>query len=260
MIPLEFDRDCVPSVAECMVYSGITTRDSSSIDKVVSENRSRLFSVPSADPLVLQAVQLVTYNIGTKCTTFHPASSESNNRRRHLYLSHSTYQEALTELGRPSRIYRKSPDSSQDFFANYFHIGVDLMFDGRSDNRHVLKKLIFHSNCVNHFDFGRYERCPLQLLSDFQSPITFTSNWSEVERFIDGGQQHASYQSVGSVESRSYSTSGGNPQQRPVILDRMDTLGSAEQHEQNPFGSTRWQSFSNIIFEVRKFFDELYYY
>ncbi|KAG0223673.1 hypothetical protein BGW41_005433, partial [Actinomortierella wolfii] len=44
-----------------------------------------------------------------------------------------------------------------DYFYNYFHLGLDVLFDGSS---HLCKKIIMHSNIPGHFDFQSYKRCP----------------------------------------------------------------------------------------------------
>ncbi|KAG0255276.1 hypothetical protein DFQ27_006334, partial [Actinomortierella ambigua] len=44
-----------------------------------------------------------------------------------------------------------------DYFYNYFHLGIDVLFDGSS---HLCKKIVLHSNIPGHFDFQSYKRCP----------------------------------------------------------------------------------------------------
>lgn len=39
-----------------------------------------------------------------------------------------------------------------DYFYNYFHLGIDVLFDGST---HRCKKIILHSNVPGHFDFQR---------------------------------------------------------------------------------------------------------
>ena len=47
-----------------------------------------------------------------------------------------------------------------DYFYNYFHLGVDVLFDGRS---HMMKKVILHTNHPTHELFSQYARCFFQV-------------------------------------------------------------------------------------------------
>ncbi|KAF9135740.1 hypothetical protein BGW39_000610 [Mortierella sp. 14UC] len=44
-----------------------------------------------------------------------------------------------------------------DYFYNYFHLGMDVLFDGST---HRCKKIVMHTNVPGHFDFQSYKRCP----------------------------------------------------------------------------------------------------
>ncbi|KAJ3315960.1 hypothetical protein HDV04_000168 [Boothiomyces sp. JEL0838] len=77
-------------------------------------------------------------------------------------------QDVLCELGPPQDQMAKESDkmgihrseetlkSSDDYFWNYFSLGIDLVFDGAL---HVLKKIIFHSNYMGHYMMNRYAKC-----------------------------------------------------------------------------------------------------
>jgi hypothetical protein len=39
-----------------------------------------------------------------------------------------------------------------DYFYNYFHLGIDVLFDGST---HRCKKIVMHNNVPGHFDFQR---------------------------------------------------------------------------------------------------------
>lgn len=41
----------------------------------------------------------------------------------------------------------------KDYFYNYFHLGIDILFDGST---HRCKKIVMHTNLPGHFDFQRY--------------------------------------------------------------------------------------------------------
>ncbi|KAF9178539.1 hypothetical protein BGZ51_007689 [Haplosporangium sp. Z 767] len=47
-----------------------------------------------------------------------------------------------------------------DYFYNYFHLGLDVLFDGST---HRCKKIVMHTNVPGHFDFQSYKRCPFVL-------------------------------------------------------------------------------------------------
>ncbi|KAG0366627.1 hypothetical protein BGZ54_005106, partial [Gamsiella multidivaricata] len=47
-----------------------------------------------------------------------------------------------------------------DYFYNYFHLGIDVLFDGST---HRCKKIVMHTNIPGHFDFQSYKRCPFIL-------------------------------------------------------------------------------------------------
>ncbi|KAF9915699.1 hypothetical protein BX616_005579 [Lobosporangium transversale] len=47
-----------------------------------------------------------------------------------------------------------------DYFYNYFHLGIDVLFDGST---HRCKKIVMHTNIPGHFDFQSYKRCPFVL-------------------------------------------------------------------------------------------------
>ncbi|RUS22068.1 hypothetical protein BC937DRAFT_90525 [Endogone sp. FLAS-F59071] len=67
------------------------------------------------------------------------------------------------ENGAAERVENEVPDSSRatDFFYNYFHLGIDVLFDGTLQ---TCKKIVLHGNVPGHFDFQRYKRCPFKLI------------------------------------------------------------------------------------------------
>ncbi|KAF9920566.1 hypothetical protein FBU30_009573 [Linnemannia zychae] len=58
-----------------------------------------------------------------------------------------------------NRNNKPAEDSQQpnDYFYNYFHLGLDILFDGST---HRCKKIVMHTNVPGHFDFQSYKRCP----------------------------------------------------------------------------------------------------
>ncbi|KAF9088416.1 hypothetical protein BGX23_007379 [Mortierella sp. AD031] len=69
----------------------------------------------------------------------------------------------------------KSAEGSQqpnDYFYNYFHLGMDVLFDGST---HRCKKIVMHTNVPGHFDFQSYKRCPY-IIQIPSSPPSSSSN------------------------------------------------------------------------------------
>ncbi|KAF9385582.1 hypothetical protein CPB97_004679 [Podila verticillata] len=69
---------------------------------------------------------------------------------------------SMDDVGGYDRTNRQAEGSQQpnDYFYNYFHLGIDVLFDGST---HRCKKIIMHSNVPGHFDFQSYKRCPFVL-------------------------------------------------------------------------------------------------
>lgn len=152
-------------------------------------------------------------------------------------------QDVVGNLGAPNRVFFKSEDKMKihspsshrrvqtkrsDFFFNYFTLGLDVLFDARTQR---CKKLILHTNYPGHYNFNMYHRCEfqLQLVAD---------------KLIDGDEQKQSvivsaYAKWDSISSRLA------PAERPVVLHRAGSTNTA-----NPFGSTFCYGYQDIIFEV----------
>lgn len=86
-----------------------------------------------------------------------------------------TCQDVASSLGCPSRVFFKSEDKMKihspnahrrsqhrrsDYFFNYFTLGLDLLFDARTQR---CKKIILHTNYPGHYNFNMYHRCEFQL-------------------------------------------------------------------------------------------------
>ncbi|KAG0239058.1 hypothetical protein BGX31_003076 [Mortierella sp. GBA43] len=137
-----------------------------------------------------------------------PGVKNPTPQHRHKYsiLLHTTSsQDLMADLGAPGSIYYKEEDKLQihaaynesqdddgimgtmddigydrssrpaqgsqhpkDYFYNYFHFGIDVLFDGSS---HRCKKIVMHSNLPGHFDFQSYKRCPYILQQASESSI-----------------------------------------------------------------------------------------
>jgi len=83
-------------------------------------------------------------------------------------------QDVFSDFGPPEQVCVKDVDSLRihsasslpsrfsgpDYYYNYFHLGLDVLFDGRT---HLVKKIILHTNPPTHELFSRYSRCFFEL-------------------------------------------------------------------------------------------------
>lgn len=79
-------------------------------------------------------------------------------------------QDVFSDFGPPEQVCVKDVDAVRihsdgslpprvtgpDYYYNYFHLGLDVLFDGRT---HLVKKVILHTNPPTHELFSRYTRC-----------------------------------------------------------------------------------------------------
>lgn len=172
--------------------------------------------------------------------------------------------DVVSNLGSPNRVFFKSEDKMKihspsshrrvqtkrsDFFFNYFTLGLDILFDARTQR---CKKIILHTNYPGHYNFNMYHRCEFQLqlaadkwVDSFQcNTDNNVSNVSVRHRLIDGDNEKQSvivsaYSKWDSISSRLA------PAERPVVLHRAGSTNTA-----NPFGSTFCYGYQDIIFEV----------
>uniref|UniRef100_A0A8C5H548 Uncharacterized protein n=1 Tax=Gouania willdenowi TaxID=441366 RepID=A0A8C5H548_GOUWI len=149
---------------------------------------------------------------------------------KNIYFGNSC-QDVLAALGSPHKVFYKSedkmkihspsphkqiPSKCNDYFFNYFTLGVDILFDSTS---HLVKKFVLHTNFPGHYNFNIYYRC------DFRIPIVIkkgeTFNWDQIQELL------------------------GHPMEKPVVLHR-----SSSANNTNPFGSTFCFGLQKMIFEV----------
>nr|XP_030858562.1 phagosome assembly factor 1 isoform X1 [Gorilla gorilla gorilla]XP_030858563.1 phagosome assembly factor 1 isoform X1 [Gorilla gorilla gorilla] len=159
---------------------------------------------------------------------------------RSVYFGDSC-QDVLSMLGSPHKIFYKSedkmkihspsphkqvPSKCNDYFFNYFTLGVDILFDA---NTHKVKKFVLHTNYPGHYNFNIYHRCefkiPLAIKKENADGQTETcttySKWDNIQELL------------------------GHPVEKPVVLHR-----SSSPNNTNPFGSTFCFGLQRMIFEV----------
>lgn len=152
-------------------------------------------------------------------------------------------QDVASNLGAPSRVFFKSEDKMKihspsahrrvqskrsDFFFNYFTLGIDVLFDARTQRA---KKIILHTNYPGHYNFNMYHRCEFNLQL---APDKVTEDTP-----LDSPVNIAAYSKWDAISSRLA------PAERPVVLHRAGSTNTA-----NVFGSTFCYGYQDIIFEV----------
>lgn len=152
-------------------------------------------------------------------------------------------QDVASNLGAPSRVFFKSEDKMKihspsahrrvqskrsDFFFNYFTLGIDVLFDARTQRA---KKIILHTNYPGHYNFNMYHRCEFNLQL---APDKVTEDIP-----LDSPVNISAYSKWDTISSRLA------PAERPVVLHRAGSTNTA-----NVFGSTFCYGYQDIIFEV----------
>ncbi|XP_029378042.1 phagosome assembly factor 1 isoform X2 [Echeneis naucrates] len=161
---------------------------------------------------------------------------------RSIYFGDSC-QDVLGALGSPHKVFYKSedkmkihspsphkqvPSKCNDYFFNYFTLGVDILFDSTT---HLVKKFVLHTNYPGHYNFNIYHRCDFKIPlvikkgdTDSQTEdctLTTYSKWDQIQELL------------------------GHPMEKPVVLHR-----SSSANNTNPFGSTFCFGLQRMIFEV----------
>ncbi|XP_064640713.1 phagosome assembly factor 1-like isoform X2 [Lineus longissimus] len=160
----------------------------------------------------------------------------------------SSCQDILSALGCPNKVFYKAEDKMKihsrdahklihskmsDYFYNYFTLGVDILFDAKTN---LVKKFIFHTNYPGHYNFHMYYRC------DFRIPVT---------RLKTAGNLLQMGEDVDTLVIDSYSKWDKVQEflkklnERPVVLNRSSSTNTT-----NPFGSTFCYGVQDMIFEV----------
>lgn len=116
---------------------------------------------------------------GLRLNLFTEGSVRSLEHRKQCFtkdlLFGDSCQDVASNLGAPSRVFFKSEDKMKihspsahkrvqnkrsDFFFNYFTMGIDILFDARTQKA---KKIILHTNFPGHYNFNQYHRCEFRL-------------------------------------------------------------------------------------------------
>jgi len=154
-------------------------------------------------------------------------------------------QDVVSAIGAPSRVFYKSEDKMKihspnahrktaslksDYFYNYFHMGLDILLDARSN---TVKKFILHTNFPGHYNFNMYDRCEFRL------------ELPGGERTHLSRDPSASPVNITPLTKWEKAADELRLSERPVVLNRASSTNTT-----NPFGSTFCYGYQDIIFEV----------
>lgn len=132
--------------------------------------------------LYLESANIIRNSYGTKgikLQIFTETSIRSMEPRRQSLTKEILFgdscQDITTSLGTPNSVFFKSEDKMKihspnahrrpqtkrsDFFFNYFTLGIDILFDARTQR---CKKILLHTNYPGHYNFNMYHRCEFNL-------------------------------------------------------------------------------------------------
>lgn len=238
---LVFPSGASPVVSKMALYSGSSMAESHPPALPLSCYHQQLY---------LESASVLRNSSGTRglrLQLFTEGSVRVLEPRRQCFtreiLFGDSCQDVATSLGAPNRIFFKSEDKMKihspsahrrvqskrsDIFFNYFTLGIDVLFDARTQR---CKKIILHTNYPGHYNFNMYHRC------EFQFQLA-PDKVSEKEP-LNAPVVITAYSKWDSISSRLA------PAERPVVLHRASSTNTA-----NPFGSTFCFGYQDIIFEI----------
>ncbi|XP_039298490.1 UPF0183 protein CG7083 [Nilaparvata lugens] len=160
-----------------------------------------------------------------------------------------TCQDVASLIGAPQRIFYKSEDKMKihspnahkrvstrrsDYFFNYFTLGIDMLFDARTQK---VKKFVLHTNFPGHYNFNMYHRCEFHLSFPADRHLICTDSNSD--------KKTAPSIIVSAYSKWDVISDQLKPSERPVVLNRASSTNTT-----NPFGSTFCYGYQDMIFEV----------
>lgn len=207
-LPIEFSDGTTPTAARMVVYHG----------------EKRDTTIP---PLDLKEDYFEELRV-------HAAHGIKFMRRGCRLDFQSTAQDVLTELGRPDRTFYKHEDKMrihsgdqaiigagcEDYFYNYFKLGLDILFDMRT---HVVKKFILHTNFPCHNDFNIYNKCNFKLFFGSPEEIETTSESEGTETEDKSGSEDRAQLDELEPEERP---------KMPALADDEDDDGEGDEEEE----------------------------
>uniref|UniRef100_A0A3Q2PRV4 Phagosome assembly factor 1 n=1 Tax=Fundulus heteroclitus TaxID=8078 RepID=A0A3Q2PRV4_FUNHE len=160
-------------------------------------------------------------------------------------------QDVLGALGSPHKVFYKSedkmkihspsphkqvPSKCNDYFFNYFTLGVDILFDSTT---HLVKKFVLHTNYPGHYNFNIYW------------VIRWKNQWSFTGKRAD----HEYTEQSPYVSHKGFKWVNGQVMmRRPLNISYSHLMfvfdRSSSANNTNPFGSTFCFGLQRMIFEV----------
>ncbi|KAK9308494.1 hypothetical protein QLX08_001642 [Tetragonisca angustula] len=165
-----------------------------------------------------------------------------------LVLFGDTCEDVLSALGAPSRVFFKAEDKMRihsphahkrdkirrsDFFYNYFTLGLDVLFDAKTQ---CVKKFVLHTNYPGHYNFNMYHRC------EFSLTLPPENNSTESGKLIDVSPSPVTITAYTKWDRISEQLKASA---RPVVLNRASSTNTT-----NPFGCTFCYGIRDAIVEV----------
>ncbi|XP_047001854.1 PHAF1 protein CG7083 [Schistocerca americana] len=245
---LQFPNGSSPVVSRTSVYSGSS----------LSECRTpQLPLCCYHNHLYLERAEVIRERLTTCGLRLHLFTEGSSRmlepRKQNLsreVMFGDTCQDVASAIGAPSRVFYKSEDKMKihspnahrrisarrsDFFYNYFTLGIDILFDAKTQK---VKKFVLHTNFPGHYNFNMYHRCEFHLTLPPDS-----RHGSEGSRqLIDVSPIPVTISAYTKWDTISEQL---KPSERPVVLNRASSTNTT-----NPFGSTFCYGYQDIIFEV----------
>lgn len=170
---LHFGPGCSPIVSRMSLYCGNNLAECKPPPLPMSCYNKMLY-VESAT-----VIRNNSTTKGIRLNLFTEGSVRSLEPRKQCFtrdvLFGDSCQDVSTNLGAPSCVFYKSEDKMKihspsahkrvqnrrsDFFFNYFTLGLDVLFDARTQKA---KKFILHTNFPGHYVFNIYNRCEFKL-------------------------------------------------------------------------------------------------
>ncbi|XP_076052328.1 PHAF1 protein CG7083 [Oratosquilla oratoria] len=240
---IQFPSGASPVVSRMLIYSGSD----------MNETRAPPLPPSCVHNLVyLESLSVIREGGKTKGLRLNLFTDDGRSRQldsrktfTQVVMFGASCQEVAGALGAPSRVFFKSEDKMKihnaharkattrsDYFFNYFTLGVDILFDAKTQ---CAKKFVLHTNFPGHYNFNMYHRC------EFELPLTVPRQPDETTQLID----IPTTITVRSVTVWDHLSWRVKPRGRPVVLNRSSSTNTS-----NPFGSTFCHAYQDIIFEV----------
>ncbi|XP_022907928.1 PHAF1 protein CG7083 [Onthophagus taurus] len=225
---LHFQPGNSPLVTRMVIYSGSTVEQATSPELPLSCYNGHLYLGKAEvlrDDCSTRGIKLTLLTTGNA----RRIDATKVQFEKDVLLGH-TAQDVASALGAPSKVFFKSEDkmrihtpnahrrisTKSDYFFNYFTLGMDVLFDARSN---MAKKIVLHTNYPGHYNFNMYQRCEFYMKLG-TAEITAYARWDDLRKQL-------------------------TPSERPVVLNRASSTNTT-----NPFGSTFCYGYQDIIFEV----------